>query len=360
MTLREIQGSKSFFVAALLAPLVLVGCGSSFGPFAMPTGYTYHGQTYKAPPGPEPYFKKLERDVAESKERVPLPNDESSPGDAPRAVTIDRQAAALEAGPEPGPESKPELAPGQEPISELSLAPPPAPIGTPESPVVQAPPPLVTPVPVMEPSAALAPAAIPVPALLAAPARNSLQPPPAPKAAPAAASSEEQQWTVAATDLLARLERHFGHPVEPVSVAPAIGGAVISQADLALRSALTARGFTLAGDSVAAKYAVYILKYSAIPISGPISGGDSSRVLVTVTLTGPGGKKAAEESGIYTIAGVPSAGEVPRAPAPVPSSAAPSSAIPSSAAPYMAGSLPGIDGGPPITIAPAGNRGERP
>lgn len=37
----------------LLSFLVLVGCMSVLNPSPLPTGYTYHGEVYKSPPGPE-------------------------------------------------------------------------------------------------------------------------------------------------------------------------------------------------------------------------------------------------------------------------------------------------------------------
>lgn len=55
---------KYFFNTArvflLGAPLILAACTSDFGPYPMPTGYTYHGDVYKAPPGPEPVLKRIE------------------------------------------------------------------------------------------------------------------------------------------------------------------------------------------------------------------------------------------------------------------------------------------------------------
>ncbi len=60
------QSSRNKFhltaVCALLlgAPLFLTACHSHFGPYPMPSGYTYHERQHKAPPGPEPVLKKIE------------------------------------------------------------------------------------------------------------------------------------------------------------------------------------------------------------------------------------------------------------------------------------------------------------
>lgn len=47
-------------VLLLGAPLMLAACHTDMGPYPMPTGYKYHGQTYKSPPGPEPVWKRIE------------------------------------------------------------------------------------------------------------------------------------------------------------------------------------------------------------------------------------------------------------------------------------------------------------
>lgn len=56
-------------IALVLATFVfLTGCTSDHGPWPMPTGYTYHNDKYKAPPGPEPVFKKwkIEHNLADA------------------------------------------------------------------------------------------------------------------------------------------------------------------------------------------------------------------------------------------------------------------------------------------------------
>lgn len=54
-------------ILAALALTALAGCTSDFGPWPMPTGYTYHTAEYKAPPGPEPVFKKWEMEQRKKK-----------------------------------------------------------------------------------------------------------------------------------------------------------------------------------------------------------------------------------------------------------------------------------------------------
>ena len=60
--------NKDFFHTARIlllgAPLFLTACHSDFGPYPMPSGYTYLDRAYKAPPGPEPVFKKLDHSTA--------------------------------------------------------------------------------------------------------------------------------------------------------------------------------------------------------------------------------------------------------------------------------------------------------
>ncbi len=38
--------------------LMTVACASDYGPYPMPTGYKYHNEQFKTPPGPEPVYKK--------------------------------------------------------------------------------------------------------------------------------------------------------------------------------------------------------------------------------------------------------------------------------------------------------------
>lgn len=63
---------KPFFVALLTAPVLLAGCTQN-GPWPMPTGYTYHHDEYKAPPGPQPVFKKWEYKHGVREEPQPMP-----------------------------------------------------------------------------------------------------------------------------------------------------------------------------------------------------------------------------------------------------------------------------------------------
>ncbi len=60
MPIPMIRSLKFTFLAALL--LLAAGCTSDFGPWPMPTGYAYHHSEYHAPPGPEPVFKKWEKE----------------------------------------------------------------------------------------------------------------------------------------------------------------------------------------------------------------------------------------------------------------------------------------------------------
>lgn len=48
------MSTKIFLTMAALPLVVLAGCSSESGPWPMPTGYAYHNNPYKAPPGPEP------------------------------------------------------------------------------------------------------------------------------------------------------------------------------------------------------------------------------------------------------------------------------------------------------------------
>jgi hypothetical protein len=54
---------RSLKFTLFAAPLLLAaGCTSDFGPWPMPTGYAYHHGEYHAPPGPEPVFRKWEKE----------------------------------------------------------------------------------------------------------------------------------------------------------------------------------------------------------------------------------------------------------------------------------------------------------
>lgn len=60
MPIPMIRSLKFVFIAAPL--LLAAGCTSDFGPWPMPTGYAYHHSEYPSQPGPEPVFKKWEKD----------------------------------------------------------------------------------------------------------------------------------------------------------------------------------------------------------------------------------------------------------------------------------------------------------
>lgn len=65
-----VQAKEILMAGALLA---LAGCTSDFGPWPMPTGYTYHTEQHKAPPGPEPVFKKWEVERKEKAQAAEAP-----------------------------------------------------------------------------------------------------------------------------------------------------------------------------------------------------------------------------------------------------------------------------------------------
>lgn len=116
-----------------------------------------------------------------------------------------------------------------------------------------------------------------------------------PAATSSAVAGSPEEWATAAADLAARLERRFGHPAGTIRVVPGGGDASSITALSAFRSALQAQGYRIDSSSNAAKY-MFHYKPKSLGLSG------ASRVLVTVTLM-DGDKKAAEESGIYTIDG---------------------------------------------------------
>ena len=63
---------KPLYIALLTAPVLLAGCTQN-GPWPMPSGYTYHHDEYKAPPGPKPVFKKWEYKHGVREEPQPMP-----------------------------------------------------------------------------------------------------------------------------------------------------------------------------------------------------------------------------------------------------------------------------------------------
>lgn len=48
-----ISRKNLYFIPLAALSLVLAGCSSDFGPFSMPSGYAHHNKEYKAPPGSE-------------------------------------------------------------------------------------------------------------------------------------------------------------------------------------------------------------------------------------------------------------------------------------------------------------------
>jgi hypothetical protein len=50
---REIMKIMRLFILAFVAALLPACSSNHFGPFAVPSGYVYHTEIYKAPPGPE-------------------------------------------------------------------------------------------------------------------------------------------------------------------------------------------------------------------------------------------------------------------------------------------------------------------
>ena len=56
------SGSSGKMLLLGVVSLLAAGCSSATGPWPMPTGYAYHNEEYKAPPGPEPepVFKQWE------------------------------------------------------------------------------------------------------------------------------------------------------------------------------------------------------------------------------------------------------------------------------------------------------------
>jgi hypothetical protein len=46
-------GKTALTCYCVASALLLTSCGNNFGPYAMPSGYVYHGTRHKAPPGPE-------------------------------------------------------------------------------------------------------------------------------------------------------------------------------------------------------------------------------------------------------------------------------------------------------------------
>jgi len=60
MTLHNKNSFKALRIILLAIPFFLTACHSDMGPFPMPSGYAHHDKQYKAAPGPEPIFKKIE------------------------------------------------------------------------------------------------------------------------------------------------------------------------------------------------------------------------------------------------------------------------------------------------------------
>jgi hypothetical protein len=87
MTMKSFKNlPKPLYAALLAAPVLLAGCTQN-GPWPMPTGYTYHHDEYKAPPGPQPVFKKWEYRHGVQEEPAPMPMQlEEQPVTAAEAV----------------------------------------------------------------------------------------------------------------------------------------------------------------------------------------------------------------------------------------------------------------------------------
>ncbi len=89
---------KPLYVALLTAPVLLAGCTeiTTSGPRArpMPTGYTYHHDEYKAPPGPQPVFKKWEykNGVREEPQPMPMQLDGQSTGNVRKPRRLRRRS----------------------------------------------------------------------------------------------------------------------------------------------------------------------------------------------------------------------------------------------------------------------------
>lgn len=78
-------GKTALTCYCIASALLLTGCGNNFGPYAMPSGYVYHGTRHKAPPGPELIRADLHgTEVAANQpldveERESLPSEQSYP-----------------------------------------------------------------------------------------------------------------------------------------------------------------------------------------------------------------------------------------------------------------------------------------
>lgn len=183
-------------IALFGAPLLLAACASDFGPYPFPSGYKHQNAEYKAPPGPEPVFKKWRHR-----------NDASAP--APQ------MAASAEM-----------------------------------------------------------------------PADNMMAP---------AETMPAGSWDVAASDLVDRLVRDFGHLTEGLYME--VRAATVDEMNFenALRAAMTAKGFKIVQNG----YAPFSVEYAVRPL-GYL---EESRVMLSVVLKS-GGRTATQASGVYAIDGL--------------------------------------------------------
>lgn len=79
-------------IAFATASLSLAAC-SDLGPTPMPSGYTYHSDTYKAPPGPEPIFRQW--GMAYDADSSWIPEDMSTSIDDSAMTDHDRAAVEV-------------------------------------------------------------------------------------------------------------------------------------------------------------------------------------------------------------------------------------------------------------------------
>lgn len=254
------------------ACLLLGACTSDYGPYSIPSGYTYHREEYKAPPGPEPTYQNWDH----------FP-DRNETAVAP-IYTGDGGMA------EPG---------AVEPPAPMESAP--APVSAPAAPV-DAPVPLAAPdsPPAAKScddmSAAPSPAAMDMPSGVTV--DNDMSgPAPAPMPVAQPADPADALWYAGAKDLVTRVFGKLGKPREAVYLEAGSGfrdsnmryGRVLSDIvrQLGMATTDTPGGYTL--------------RYSA---GAPMPNG---KTLLTLTLVS-GHQIAAEEAGVYAV--VPAGGSV--------------------------------------------------
>jgi|GEM_PF-1875922 len=232
---------NGLFLMAL--PVGLAACSSDFGPFPMPTGYTYHHDTYKAPPGPEAVDRRSNYNRRDEAHRLTGPDTQPA-----------RPAVAMTA---PNQESMPDS-----PTDDMTSA-------------------------AVERGEDIA-GGIP---RARAPLATTTTVPYAPVPASAVSGGS---WDVAATDLIAQLSRNFGKPSDGVALQ---AGSGLSPADAqAFEAALTQAAMAQTIKIAALGSAPYTLRYSASPAIG--GGTDSSNLKITLL---SGSKVVTEQSGVYEL-----------------------------------------------------------